>query len=106
MNGVKIMRSILHKIGNRMFKNRIKPIVIMQSILIILYCIFSFFAFKGNNIVNHFYIGLGQISLAAIWGLLGIENLLLKRKIFSLCFFVLAFLFIYVAIQSFHLFSF
>jgi hypothetical protein len=99
------MSSILHKIGNRIFKNRIKSIVIMHSILLILFCIFSFFALKDNNIVNHFYNGLGQISLAAIWGLLGIENLLLKRKIFSLCFFVLAFMFIYVAIQSLHLYT-
>jgi hypothetical protein len=97
--------TILYKIGKRIFQNRIKPLVIMQLILLIPYITFSIFALKEPNTVNYFYNGLGQIVLAVFFCLLGIENLLLKKKIFSLCFFAMAIIWIYIAIQSFHLYT-
>ncbi len=100
---VKIMRSLMKKIGREIFKDRIKPFLVIYLMLLIVYIIISVYTFKDNS-VNYFYNGLGQIVIAGFWFLMGIEHLLLKKKLFSIFCFVLSFMFISLVIQSFNLF--
>jgi hypothetical protein len=71
-------------------RNRIKPLLFIVFIFLIAYVILWCFALKGGK-VNYFYNGLGQIDMAIIWFLLGIENLRKqdnKAKKFSILWFV------------------
>ncbi|MFB6468994.1 hypothetical protein ACE38V_19765 [Cytobacillus sp. Hz8] len=67
------------KISNRFFKNRVKPIVITQLILIIPMIVFILLSFTTYP-VNFFYSGFVQIILAISMFLLGIEQYILRRK--------------------------
>ncbi len=100
---VKIMRSLMKKISLQINKERIKPFLVIYLILLIVYIIISIYTFKDNS-VNYFYNGLGQIVIAGFWLLMGIEHLLLKKKLFSIFCFVLSLMFISLVIQNFNLF--
>lgn len=51
------MESFLNKLGQQIFKDRIKPFIILYLILVIAYLIISFYALK-DHIINFFYSGL------------------------------------------------
>jgi hypothetical protein len=86
------------KLSDRLSKNRVKPIVITQFILVILMIIILFLTFTSNT-VNFFYTIVTQIILAISMFLLGIEQYLLKKKIFSIAFFAVTLLIILVVIK-------
>ncbi|GHH99443.1 hypothetical protein [Neobacillus kokaensis] len=96
------MNSFLHKLGKRILKDRIKPFVIIQFILLIIYLIVSNYALK-NDSVNFLYLGIGQIIIAIFWALMGVENFLLKKKKYSILWFAISLLWVYLAIQNFDL---
>jgi hypothetical protein len=83
------------------FKNRVKPIVISQIILTIPIIIFLCLSFTSYP-VNYFYSGIAQSIFAVHWGLMGIEQIILRKKGWSIAFFVLTILFIYVAVETFN----
>ncbi|OIK11024.1 hypothetical protein BIV60_18905 [Bacillus sp. MUM 116] len=87
---------------NKIFERRIKVFVIIQIIFLIPIIIISIFTFTSKS-VNFFYNGMLQIILAGFWFLMGIENILLKKRGFSIVSFVLAVMFVLIAIQSFNL---
>lgn len=88
------------KFSERFFKNRVKPLVITQFILIIPIIVFIFLSFTTYP-VNFFYSGLVQIIFAISMLLMGIEQYILKKKGWSISYFILSVLFIFVAVQSF-----
>lgn len=92
------------KLSDRFFKNRVKPIVITQLILVIPMIIIVFLTFTSNTI-NYFYTEVIQIILAISMFLMGIEQYLLKKKIFSITFFALTLLIILVIIQTIYVSS-
>jgi len=92
------------KLSDRFYKNRIKPIVIAQLILVIPMIIIVFLTFKSNTI-NIFHNAIIQILLAISMFLLGIEQYLLKKKRLSIAFFALTLLIILVVIQTFYVAS-
>jgi hypothetical protein len=96
------MRPFLNKLIRRIVKDRIKPFVIIQFILLIAYFIVASYALKGGE-TNYFYLGMCQIILALCVFLLGIEHILLNKKMSSVFMFILTFVWIYLAIQSFGL---
>lgn len=98
------MTLIFKKIVSRFLKNRIKPFVISELILLIVYILVSYYALKDHQ-VNFFYNGLGQMIMAVIWLLLGIENFRLKKKGISIAWFILSLLFICLSLQTFFLLS-
>ncbi len=67
---------------NRLFKDRIKPIVIAQIILLILLFIYMvyFFTHVFTHNINHFYRGLSYLVVGAINFLNYIELKILKKK--------------------------
>lgn len=86
---------------DRFFKNRVKPIVIsliLLSIPIIIFLILSFTSYP----VNFFYSAIAQSIFAVYWALLGIEQIILRKKGWAIAFFVLSALFIFVAIKTFN----
>jgi hypothetical protein len=96
------MNSFLNKLGKQIFKDRIKPFIILYLILLIAYLFISFYALKDHRI-NFFYTGIGQIIMALFWFLMGIEHFLLKKKMFSILWFIMTLIGIYLAIQTFGL---
>ena len=96
------MNPLLKRISLRIFKDRIKPFIISYFLLLIVFIIISHYALKDDSI-NFFYNGLGQLVIAITWLLLGIEHFLLKKKKSSFIYIILSLLWIYLAIQSFHL---
>jgi hypothetical protein len=86
------------KISDRLFQNRVKPIVIFQFVLIIPMAVFVLLSFKTYP-VNFFYSGCTGMTLATSMFLLGIEQYLKKKK--SVPFFVLTLIIILVAVQNF-----
>ncbi|PEC51450.1 hypothetical protein COJ46_17080 [Bacillus sp. AFS077874] len=89
--------------SDRFFKNRIKPIVITQMILGIPVTLFFIFSLKSSPASNFFYSGLIGITLALYMFLSGIEQYILKKKSWSITFFVLSVMIILVASQSFYI---
>ena len=89
------------KLSDRFFKNRVKPIVITQFILIFPMIVFIFLSFTTYP-VNFFYAGFVQIILAISMFLMGIEQYILKKKVWSISFFILSVFLILVAVQSFY----
>jgi hypothetical protein len=89
------------KLSALIFRNRIKPFVITQLILIIPMLIIGIYVLKDED-VNFFYFGILQIVNAGFWFLMGLENFILKKKDFSLVSFFITVLFILLAIQIFH----
>lgn len=89
------------KLSDRFFKNRVKPIVITQFILIIPMIVFIFLSFTIYP-VNFFYSGFVQIMLAISMFLAGIEQYILKKKGWSISFFIVSVFLILVAVQSFY----
>lgn len=86
---------------NRIFKDRIKKIVIIQFILLIpLLVVYSF----TTNSINYLYNGLFQIIFALIIILNSVEQFILKKKGLSISFFILGILFVYISIQSYNLY--
>lgn len=98
-----MLRSLMKKISLQIYKDRIKPFLVIYLILLIVYLIISIYTFKDHS-VNYFYNGLGQIVIAGFWLLMGIEHILLKKKLFSIICFVLSLMFIFLAIQTFNLY--
>ncbi|MFC5775653.1 hypothetical protein [Ectobacillus antri] len=96
------MSLFLNKLGKRIVKDRIKPFVFIQLIVLIAYLIVSFYSLK-NHEVNYFYQGLSQVIVAVFWLLMGIEQFILKKKLYSIFSIIFSVLFIYLAIQSFSL---
>ncbi|PET44972.1 hypothetical protein CN514_21315 [Bacillus sp. AFS001701] len=96
------MITILSKFINRIFKDRIKQIVIIQFILLIPLLIICIQSFTTNSI-NYFYNGLFQIIFALINILNGVEQFILKKNVLSILFFILGIFFVYLSIQSFNL---
>jgi hypothetical protein len=92
------------KLRDRFFKNRVKPIVITQFILIIPMIVFILLSFTTYP-VNFFYSGFVQIILAINMFLLGTEQYILKKKRLSIPFFALTLLIILVVIQTFYISS-
>jgi hypothetical protein len=86
---------------DRIFKNRVKPIVITQFILIIPMIVFIFLSFTTYP-VNFFYSGFVGIILAISMFLMGIEQFILKKKGWSISFFILSVLIILVAVNNFY----
>jgi hypothetical protein len=86
----------------RFFKNRIKSFLIIEAILAIAYTIVGFYGLKDHRI-NHFYVGLGQLIFAGFWFVIGIEHLLLKKKIYFVVCLLGSLVFLYIAIDSFSL---
>ena len=70
---------------NRIFKDRIKKIVIIQFILLIPLLIMMVYSFTTNSI-NYLYNGLFQIIFALINILNGVEQFILKKKGLSIFF--------------------
>jgi amino acid permease len=89
------------KLSDRFLKNRVKQIVITQFILIIPMIVFLFLSFTTYP-VNFFYSGFIGIILAISMFLNGIEQYILKKKGWSISFFILSVLIILVAVQSFY----
>jgi purine-cytosine permease-like protein len=96
------MGLFLSNLIKRIVKDRIKPFVIVQPIILIAYLIVGAYSLK-NHEVNYFYEGLSQIILAVFWLLFGIEQLILKKKMISIIFIILFVAGIYLAINSFSL---
>ena len=69
----------MSQLKNRLFKDRIKQIVIIQSILTIPMMMYVVYSFTSDN-TNHIYEGLFHISLAAIFFSNVIEEKILKKK--------------------------
>ncbi|WNS76159.1 hypothetical protein RRV45_03860 [Bacillus sp. DTU_2020_1000418_1_SI_GHA_SEK_038] len=86
----------------KIFRNRIKPLVIMQLLCLIPILILCLFIFKDGN-VNFFYNGIFQLIFAAFWLLTGIENIMMKKRGYSFMSVALCIIFIYLATQSFQL---
>jgi amino acid permease len=89
------------KLDDRFFKNRVKQIVITQFILIIPMIVFLFLSFTTYP-VNFLYSGFIGIILAISMFLNGIEQYILKKKGWSISFFILSVIIILVAVQSFY----
>ncbi|MDQ0202270.1 hypothetical protein [Neobacillus ginsengisoli] len=89
------------KLSDRFLKNRVKQIVITQFILIIPMIVFLFLSFTTYP-VNFFYSGFIGIILAISMFLNGIEQYILKKKGWSISFFILSVFIILVALQSFY----
>jgi hypothetical protein len=89
------------KLSDRFLKNRVKRIAIAQFILIIPMIIIVFLSFTTYP-VNFFYSGFIGIILAISMFLNGIEQYILKKKGWSISFFILSVLIILVAVQSFY----
>jgi len=92
------------KLSDRFFKNRVKPIVITQFILIIPMLVFVLLSFMTYP-VNFFYSGFIGIILAISMFLNGIEQYALKKKGRAISFFILTLFIILVAIQTFYVAS-
>ncbi|XRG80705.1 hypothetical protein V5E38_10560 [Rossellomorea sp. GAMAL-10_SWC] len=88
--------------SDRYFKNRVKPIVITQMILIIPITVLFIFSLKSYP-VNFLYSGLIGMILAVYMLLSGIEHYILKKKSWSIAFFVLSVFIILVASQSLYI---
>ncbi|WP_129692046.1 hypothetical protein [Gottfriedia acidiceleris] len=73
------MITIMSQLKNRIFKDRIKQIVIIQTILMIPMMMYVVYSFTSDN-TNHIYEGLFHISLAAIFFSNVIEEKILKKK--------------------------
>ena len=69
----------MSQLKNRLFKDRIKQIVIIQTILTIPMMMYVVYSFMSDN-TNHIYEGLFHISLAAILFSNAIEEKILKKK--------------------------
>ncbi|RCW63357.1 DUF3953 domain-containing protein [Saliterribacillus persicus] len=89
------------KLRDRLFKNRIKPIVITQFILLIPMLVFIYLSFTTYP-VNLFFSGFVQIFLAISMFLMGIEQYILKKKGWSIACFIVSILVLVVAVQSFY----
>ena len=89
------------KLNDRFFKKRVKPILIAQFILIFPMAVLIFLSFSTYP-VNFFYSGFIGIILAISMFLNGIEQLILKKKGWSISFFILSVFLILVAVQSFY----
>lgn len=89
------------KLNDRCFKNRVKSILITQFILIFPMAAFVFLSFSTNP-VNFFYSGFIGIILAISMFLNGIEQYILKMKVWSISFFFFSVIIILVAVQSFY----
>lgn len=85
-----------------LFKNRIKPIAIVQLLLFIPLFLIGFLVFRMKDHVDFFYLGMFQGIFALYWILTAIENFILKKRGFALVVFILAIMFIYFSINSFH----
>ena len=88
---------------NRIFKDRIKKIVIIQFILLIPLLIMAVYSFTTNSI-NYLYNGLFQIIFALINILNSVEQFILNKKGLSILFFILGIVFVYLSIQSYNLY--
>jgi hypothetical protein len=99
---MKIMSSFLNILMNRILRDRIKPFVIIEFIILIPYLIISFYALKGHT-TNFSYLGIGQVNFAIILFLMGIEYILLKKKILSILWFIMTLIWVYLSIQTFGL---
>ena len=98
------MSPFMNKLNMQIFKDRIKPFLIIYLILFIAYLIISTYALKDKS-VNFFYNGIGQLIIAGFWLLMGIEHFLLKKKLYSIISLTLTLMAIYLAMQSFNLFN-
>lgn len=96
------MSLFLTQLGKWIFKDRIKPFLIIELLLFIPYIIVSYYALKGHR-VNFFYNGLAQIILAVFWFVMGTEYFFLKRRLISFFYFILTLMLTYLAIDSFKL---
>ena len=97
------MIPIMSQFINRIFKDRIKKIVIIQFILLIPLLIMVVYSFTTNSI-NYLYNGLFQIIFALINILNSVEQFILKKKGLSILFFILGIVFVYLSIQSYNLY--
>ncbi|MGG3564796.1 hypothetical protein ABES03_24670 [Neobacillus rhizosphaerae] len=86
-----------------LFKNRIKQIVIIQLLLLIPIFIIGILVFRVKEGVDFFYLGIFQGIVALYWFLTGIENFILKKRGFSLIFFILGVMFILLSLETFHI---
>ncbi|MEH7299997.1 hypothetical protein [Neobacillus drentensis] len=96
------MTTFFSKLEKSIFKDRIKPFLIIEVILGIASSIIGFYGLKDHRI-NHFYVGLGQLIFAGFWFVIGIEHLLLKKKMYFAVCLLGALVFVYIAIDSFSL---
>jgi ammonia channel protein AmtB len=96
------MSLFLTKIGKQIFKNRIKPFVIIELLLFIPYVIVGYYAVKGQSTNNDYY-GLSQTILAGFWLVMGIEYFFLKRRLVSFFYFIFTLAFIFLSLDSFKL---
>lgn len=102
MIGENIMNSFFSKLMKRIVRDRIKPFVIIELIILIIYLIVGNYALHGHRI-NFFYLGIGQFIFAIFILLMGMEYLLLKKKMYSILWFIMTLIWIYLAIQTFGL---
>ncbi|WML56156.1 hypothetical protein [Neobacillus sp. PS2-9] len=86
-----------------LFKNRIKQIVIIQFLLLIPMFIIGFLVFRAKEGVDFFYLGIFQGIVALYWLVAGIENFILKKRGYSLIYFILTVMFILLSIETFHI---
>lgn len=98
------MNSILIKISNSFFRNRVKKIAVLQLLLMIPLLLYFIYSLNSES-VNYFYNGLFQILVACINLLFCIEQYILKKKGSSIMFLILAIVFVYTGIQSFNLYN-
>lgn len=87
------MSPLLNKFIERIFRDRIKPFVIIEGILLIpiIYIAWG----RLMNIRNYTYYGyIVSIILSVIYFLMGIESFILKKKASSLFYFILGVFFI------------
>ncbi|MFF2878736.1 hypothetical protein ACFVR2_20690 [Gottfriedia sp. NPDC057991] len=73
---------MMSTLKNRLFKDRIKQIVIIQLILLILLLIYLvyFFTHVFTHEINHIYRGLGNLLIGAINIFNYMEHKILKKK--------------------------
>jgi hypothetical protein len=96
------MSLFLTKLGKRIFKDRIKPFVIVEFLFFIPYVIIAYYAVKGQS-TNNYYYGLSQTILAGFWLVMGIEYFCLKRRLISFFYFIFTLMLTYLVIDSFKL---
>ena len=85
----------------RILKNRIRPVVMTQFILFFPLIVFTYLTFTKSP-VNFFYFGFIQIIVALMMLLMAIEQFVLKKKGWSIFFFIISIFSILVAVNSFY----
>jgi hypothetical protein len=94
------------KLTDRFFKNRVKPIVITQLLLLIPVLVLFILSFTADGVKNiSFLSGVQQILLAVFMLLMAIEQYILKKRGLTVVYIILTIVSLSVVIQTFYVIS-